>query len=158
MEILKYKEFGEKLDIKPVNLNDIQGLDLKNRVREFDIVKLFNGVYYIYLRSEDYTKVMTVRNPEKMTEGVFLSYTRSAGGTDPVQSFLFFEEYDESLNITSDNRMFDVQAIYARDTRATHIFPVPDSRKDAERMFGIAALKNLTETGKYHLISYKPYR
>ena len=158
MKILKYKRFNEKLNIKPANLDDLRGTDLKSLVREFDIVKLFNGAYYIYLKSKDYTKVMTVKDPEKMSKGVFLTYTRLASGTGTTQSFLFFEDYDESLNITSDNRMLDVQAIYTRDTRAARMFPVPDSREDAERMFGIVALKNLTETDKYHLISYKPDR
>lgn len=137
---------SEKLDIKPVNLNNIGGIISKKALREFDIVKMKSGGVYIYINSEPYQVFMMHPHAQRETEkeGVFIHFTDS-------QSYTCLSTYADDLTDSTgwpDNSKFDIIEIYSP---VKWKFTVPINTAEFNQMFAESNLIRLIEIGEYVL-------
>ena len=141
--IHEFRSVSEKLNIKPVNLDNI-GIS-KSALREFDIVKMRSGGVFIYINSEPYlvfTRAYLRRETE--TEGVFIRFT-------DYQSYTFLGTYNDDLTDNTgipSNSEFDIIEIYSP---VKWKFTVPINSSEFNQMFADSNLIRLIEIGEYVL-------
>ena len=151
MKILKYKELNEKLDIKPVDLENFshENYFRKHGLRDFDLVRTRHPDYGVYMALISERLVDYVYNSlMDFGNGAIIYFSTDKPDTSR-QHYLLLSNYTDNLEYPSCPD-FGIAKIYRS---AKLPFEEPSSRNELIKIACVANIMSLLRSYEYRLIA-----
>ena len=119
MRIFDYKEYNEKLEIDAISLKELDELPVgvkysKNKLGQFDIVKINDNFYLVFLEDSLATYSSEFKNLKNIEYGMFWWYG-SYGTLKQTTHFMCMSNYDIDLKYETNTYDLQGKPIVLRD-------------------------------------------